>query len=457
MSFAGNFAMAQRRQDGGAPIPFWQKAVWFGLAFFACAELSNYLLVKSGPYETFWLPVGLYVGALLLNEYRAWPGLVLAALLANFAFDLLHGTKFLLICFFFCSGTVEAMTAAWLVRRFVASRPALATLREFVGLLGLAAGLSALLGAFIATIGLTVFGESHSFGQTCLDWWADNAMAILLVTPLMLAWFSKPDPQRRWFIRPEKLLEAALLLAGLCALTWYVFYWGNGILSPKKTWLIPFLLWAGVRFGTRGAAAANLFLALLFAFFNSHLQAARTPADLVPGDYVLVFQTFLTVSAMVGLIPAIVLSERDRTLANLHESEERFRHLTQAAFEGICISENGRILDVNDTFLAMFGYGRDEVIGREILTLIAPAWRQIIADRIQSEQESLVEHELLRKDGSLFQAEARSKIIPWRGRTARVTALRDITEQNRAQRALRESEEKFSKAFRGQPGWPGHF
>jgi PAS domain S-box-containing protein len=451
MSFAGMFGMAQRRPDGTASIPFWQQAVWFGLAFFACAELSDFLRVRPGPYETFWLPVGLYVGALLLNEYRSWPGLVLAALLANFAFDLLHGTEFLLILFFFCSGTVEAMTAAWLVRRLVAGRPALATLREFVALLGLAAGLSALLGAIIGTIGLTVFGKSQSFGQTCLDWWADNAMAILLVTPLMLAWFSRPDPQRRRPNRPMKVLEAALLFTGLCALAWYVFFWGNGILSPRKTWLIPFLLWAGVRFGMRGATAANLLLALLCAFFTSHSSAARTPADLASGEYVLVFQTFLTVSAMVGLIPAIVLSERDRTLARLHESEERFRHLTQATFEGICISENGRILDVNDTFLAMFGYGREEVIGREILTLIAPAWRQMIAERIQSEQESLVEHELLRKDGSLIQAEARSKMIPWRGRTARVTALRDITEQTRAQRALRESEEKYARAFHNSP------
>jgi PAS domain S-box-containing protein len=135
----------------------------------------------------------------------------------------------------------------------------------------------------------------------------------------------------------------------------------------------------------------------------------------------------------------------------LRQSEERFRSLTAAAFEGICISENGRILDVNDPFTAMFGYERDELIGREIVTLVAPAWRPIIAKRIRTGQEDLLEHELLRKDGGLFQAEARGKMISWRGRTVRVTALRDVTEQNRAQQALRESEEKFSKAFRASP------
>lgn len=140
MSLAGMFGMEQRRQDGEVSVPFWQKAVWFGLVYFACAELSNFLSVKSTSFVTFWLPAGLYVGALLLNEYRAWPGLVLAAIVANFTFDLLHGTKFLLIFFFAGAGTVEAMTAAWLVRRFIAGSLTLNTLREFVGLLGFAAG-----------------------------------------------------------------------------------------------------------------------------------------------------------------------------------------------------------------------------------------------------------------------------------------------------------------------------
>ncbi len=445
------FGMEQRRQDGEVSVPFWQKAVWFGLVYFACAELSNFLSVKSTSFVTFWLPAGLYVGALLLNEYRAWPGLVLAAIVANFTFDLLHGTKFLLIFFFAGAGTVEAMTAAWLVRRFIAGSLTLNTLREFVGLLGFAAGLSALLSAIIATIGLTVFGQSQSFKETCLGWWADNAMSVFLVTPLMLAWFARPDPLRRWRNRPGKLLEAALLFTGLCILTWYVFYWGNGILSPRKIWLIPFLLWAGVRFGPRGATSVGLWLALLSAFFTTHYQRGLTPADIASGEYVLVLQTFLTVLALVGLIPAIVLGERDRTLANLHESEERFRHLTQAAFEGVCISENGRILDINDQGLKMFGYERDEIIGKEIVGLVAPESRDVVTQAVREGREADYEHRLLRKDGSSFDAEARAKMLQVGRRTLRMTALRDITERKQAEAALRESEEKYSKAFRNSP------
>ena len=54
----------------------WQRSAVFGVAYFAGAWLSNFLSVKPSPFEIFWLPVGLYVGVLLLNGYRAWPALM---------------------------------------------------------------------------------------------------------------------------------------------------------------------------------------------------------------------------------------------------------------------------------------------------------------------------------------------------------------------------------------------
>ena len=135
----------------------------------------------------------------------------------------------------------------------------------------------------------------------------------------------------------------------------------------------------------------------------------------------------------------------------LRQSEARFRSLTAAAFEGICISENGRIIDMNEPFAAMFGRRREELIGRRILSLVAPKWRRIISKRIRMSQSGVLEHQLLRRDGTLFDAEARSKMISWQGRRVRVTALRDITGRKKIEQALRESEEKYAKAFRNSP------
>ena len=48
----------------------------------------------------------------------------------------------------------------------------------------------------------------------------------------------------------------------------------------------------------------------------------------------------------------------------LRESEETFRHLSEAAFEGIEIHEQGILLKANKQFFEMFGYEPQELLGK---------------------------------------------------------------------------------------------
>jgi PAS domain S-box-containing protein len=152
---------------------------------------------------------------------------------------------------------------------------------------------------------------------------------------------------------------------------------------------------------------------VLLAFYTTHYLKGLSAQEISAGGYVFTLQVFVAVSALVGLVPAIVLGERDRTLTKLRDSENRYRSLTEAAFEGICISENGIVLDMNDQGLKMFGYLRDEMIGKEILDLVAPESRPVVAEAIRAGQELIYGHQTLRKDGSIFYAEAQARMA-WR-------------------------------------------
>ena len=70
-------------------------------AYFLCAVAGTYLSPARGAIVTFWLPAGLFLAVLLLNPTRDWPWLALAVLPANFVFDLLYGTRFVVILFSF--------------------------------------------------------------------------------------------------------------------------------------------------------------------------------------------------------------------------------------------------------------------------------------------------------------------------------------------------------------------
>lgn len=442
--------------DGDKPIrrwnfPLWQRMALFGAGFFVCAVASGYLSMPGWAFASFWLPAGLAMAVLLLSPTRDWPWLLLAILPANFLFDLLRSTPLKIILGFYCANVLEYFTGAWLVRSFVAERLELRTLREFVGLMAFGAVFNSMLGAVVAAVILVHLEASRSFVTSWFTWWGGNAMAILVVTPFILACTRPSIDWRQVPNTPKRIIEAIFLLAALAGSLGYLLAEDNGALSPNLIIIIPFLLWAGLRFGLCGATASCLMMALALSFGLTHATARSPSVPVQPGAPIFVFQAVVGMATLISLIPAIVLAERDTTMAKLRASEEHYRILTQAAFEGIAISEFGRLLDVNDQMLKMFGYQRQEMIGRQIVDLAAEEDRPIIAERIRMERENIFEHRLIRKDGTVFFAEAQAKIVRVGSRALRMTALRDVTARKQVEQALRESEEKFSKAFRVSP------
>jgi PAS domain S-box-containing protein len=441
-----------------ASSPGWLLAIFFGVAYFGCAKISVLFSVKSSPFITFWLPVGLYVGALLLTNYRAWPWLVGAALAANFAFDLPFGTRPGLIVFYYLSNTLVATTAAVLVRKFVSFRPAISSLKELTGLFGLAAIVSSGLGALLGTVGLAVFHESSSIPDSWLVLWADDAMAVILLTPLMLSFCAGSQLQNRMIPRPLKLAEAILLAGGLIAVTWHMFNAGPAnLVSPYKFELIPLLLWSGLRFGPRGATAASFAVALMLAHYVSHQLNSQTEGALEVDHQVFLLQAVIIMAAVVAIVPAVVLEERDRTLMTLKESEEKFSKVFRAGPDAYSVSklDSGELLDVNENYERLFRCRREQVIGRSAVELgfwADPADRARMLEILKGTR-SVKNFQAMGRalGGETFPCLISAEIVEIGGLRCAVFVITNITELVQAEKALRESEEKFSKAFRTSP------
>jgi PAS domain S-box-containing protein len=137
------------------------------------------------------------------------------------------------------------------------------------------------------------------------------------------------------------------------------------------------------------------------------------------------------------------ISERKKAEQALRESEERFRNLTQAAFEGVVITENGLVLDINDQALKMLGYERAEMIGHAVADFVSPETRAIVADAISGKREVTYKHQLVRRDGAHVHVEAQARMMGLGNRTLRVTALRDITQQLQADQRQKNLEEQL--------------
>ena len=128
----------------------------------------------------------------------------------------------------------------------------------------------------------------------------------------------------------------------------------------------------------------------------------------------------------------------------LKESEERFRGLTDAAFEGIAIcDEDGKVLEVNRAFADMFGCGIPEVRGTDVHEFYVPEEREKVRREIPSGPDGPYEAVGHRKDGTTFDLEVRGRVASRGDSTVRISVLRDVTERKHVEKALRESEERY--------------
>ena len=128
----------------------------------------------------------------------------------------------------------------------------------------------------------------------------------------------------------------------------------------------------------------------------------------------------------------------DRHQANLRVqvSEAEVRRLAEATFEGIVIHDHGEVLDANSRFAQMLGFEPAEVIGKDGLATLEPCWRQRHLEFIEAGYEGTFESMIMRSDGSSFPAEVRARAMPYKGRAARVAAVRDVTKRKQAEQEL---------------------
>ncbi len=152
-----------------------------------------------------------------------------------------------------------------------------------------------------------------------------------------------------------------------------------------------------------------------------------------------------------GEIVAIYNDITDRVKAEiaLRESEERFRTVYDAAPDGISISEieTGRIVEINEAYQKVFGFSRNEVIGRssyEIgIWLNEDDRKPLIDDLEKYDIYNNKEIKFKRKDGTVIHTIVSGRVTSFNNQNYMLAVVHDITELNKISLALKESEESL--------------
>jgi PAS domain S-box-containing protein len=135
------------------------------------------------------------------------------------------------------------------------------------------------------------------------------------------------------------------------------------------------------------------------------------------------------------------ITREQQAEAASRESRENFRRMVELSPDCIGVHDGGRWMYVNQAFIDLLGAtGADEIVGRELLSVIAPDCHGNVSSRLEELRAGnavpYLRQKFVRVDGSLIDVESAALPMRYGNREAVQVIARDITDRVRAEEEL---------------------
>jgi signal transduction histidine kinase len=366
------------RSDVIAVVRYIAALLALAIIYVTAARAGLKLNAVAGFATLVWAPTGIALAALLLFGFSLWPAVFVGA----FAVNIWTGAPILAALGIASGNTLEAVAAAFALRRIPGFRPVLDRLEDVGSLIVLAAGICTMISATIGVASLALAGSlpPSQIAIAWRAWWLGDLVGALVVAPLLLVWFSaRPSP-----LPARRIVEVAVLAVTLLSINAYIF--GGVALgdtgSLEQSYLVfPALIFAALRFGQRGAVTAA-FVTMAIAVWGTasgHGPFARP----VLSEGLFALQTFMAVATATFLVFGASVAERQRTEDWLRHARAIAEQANRAKSEFLAVMSHELRTPLN----AISGYV--ELLAMDLAGPVTAKQRDFLS-RIQNSQQHLL-------------------------------------------------------------------
>jgi signal transduction histidine kinase len=281
-----------------------------------------------------WPPTGISIAAMLIFGTRVWPGIFFGAVITN----VMIGAPLVVTLGISTGNTLEAVTAAYLLRRDPGFNVTLESVRAVVALIILGALFSTLISSSVGVTSLYLGGvisEAH-LRMAWRAWWVGDMAGALLVAPIILVW-STP-PRARFDLHWIEKVALSVAVVGISMLGFFGRLLHVPALAPPFHYadmLLAVLIWAALRFGQRGTVTAATIVAATAVAGTALGYGPFALPDLTQSFFSM--QTFMALVAATFLLLGATISERRIVEEDVREAREAATRANLAKSEFLAV------------------------------------------------------------------------------------------------------------------------
>ena len=443
----------ESRPNRSSPKPTnlhpWRTAIlvcFVAILSYSAARVGTMLAMGPQADWPLWLGNVLLASILLLTPRKIWPMLIVAAFLAFAVNDIQAGLTIRTRALLILSDTLDVFIVVFCLSLAFEGVPRLNSVRALAKFSLCAVILPPLIGACFVALAIGKGSYWISWGVSFFS----EAIVYLTLMPAIFGWFGKGPTQAKE--SHFNYLEAAVLFAGLVAFGYFAFAAPRRYGSEAMLYaLVPFLLWAALRFGTTGVSSSAIVIAVLAIWGATH---GRGPfVESRPLNNVLSLQLFLFFTAAPFMVLAAVVEE------NRQASEQLFRSIFENAQVGIGIYDIRTEEHIsNKSMHEILGYSQEELSQIEQWDrIIYPDERKSGARRYLEliegkHDEDEWEQRFVRRDGQIVISNGRFRLVrDTAGKPKYIFSFsEDITRRKRAEAELVKAKESAEAATKSK-------